>query len=305
MENGALGQTAVISDVSLIQGIFDLKAAAVLFDRVIVLHTPEWQYRNCAGQRKLTIEQTDPEFDRMYGDGFIELRRYGVPDEFVERNPSYADRMRWLENRACNLLLSTKHEARRMLVETGDWRARAVAASLGGTLSNAHIPVLLAQPLADQSDEPDDSQNAISYASAVQFLLRDFPVPSPTAPWNKIKLFRADQACCGAFRVLRKWLSDSVKVSSDYRELEDKLYIEIRDYQKRLEQHKLKSTLSLMEACLVAAVDLGPLLLKLQWGEVVKNFFEIANAKVKVMEEEIALAREGPAYLWKASSTLK
>lgn len=136
-------------------------------------------------------------------------------------------------------------------------------------------------------------------------MLKAFPLPDDSVPWEQIIDFRNDPDSFGKFMAIRSWMSDVAKSNLSPIEIEQKIEWLLHEYQHHMKVHKMKISASTLETVVVSVAEFTENLVKLNFGKAAKALFAIKNKKVQLLEAELKAPGREIALIANANETFK
>jgi hypothetical protein len=154
-------------------------------------------------------------------------------------------------------------------------------------------PVLASQiPLAHESPATKND--------VVQIILESLPLPDDSTPWEQIIEFRNDPDSYNKFVDLRNWMSEVARAALSPAEIEEKLEHLLRQFQRHMEIHKMKTNMGTLETILVTTGEVIENFATLKIGQGAKALFAAKQRKIALLEGELTSPGSEVAYIVKA-----
>ena len=136
---------------------------------------------------------------------------------------------------------------------------------------------------------------------ATQIILKSFPTPPEGMPWQDLLAFRNDPETKSHLRRLRIWLrqraSESARTPAEWKDEIEELVHQYRSYMKVQHRKFGETTLSTI---LVAGAEVLKNAASPNFGEAIKNIFEIRTRRLDLTEAELAAPGRELAFITKA-----
>jgi len=137
-------------------------------------------------------------------------------------------------------------------------------------------------------------------ADVIHMVLPRFPFPDDKTPWGKIIEFRNNIDNKRRYVALRRWMHkivrDEVTINEAQLELEDLL----NQYEEAMRVYRIKYVHDSLETILTVTAELLENLVKIKWGNMVKNLFEFKRMHVNLLECELTAPGREISYIIKA-----
>jgi hypothetical protein len=134
----------------------------------------------------------------------------------------------------------------------------------------------------------------------IQLVLRSLPMPDDSIAWEQIVDFRQDPSAKDAWYRLKDWMTDVARGGLKEPELTEKLEFLLRQFERSLEVHDLKTVRRPFEAFLVTSADIAESVLKLRLGKLAEGLFTTRRRRMDLLHTERTSPGAAVAYLFKA-----
>jgi hypothetical protein len=155
---------------------------------------------------------------------------------------------------------------------------------------------ILATPIPTQESPATKSE-------VVQIVLEALPIPDDSTPWEQIIEFRSDPDSYNKYVDLRNWMSEVARAALPPTEVGEKLEYLLRQYQRHMEVHKMKTNMGTLETILVTTGEVIENLATLKIGQAAKTLFAVKQRKIALLEGELTAPGNEVAYIAKAQDT--
>lgn len=308
-------QSGVISDTAAARSIIDIKRAALLYDRIIILRTKEGEIDRV--EAKSMFGLTRSEQDWLTDTGLIEFQ-VDTTNKLLARNDSGYAAAGDEFIRSCRHYKGTGFGQLCLLPPRGDgyentirsaanFSARFSASALQGELDDERF-LSICYPLKYQLSmtgakavDPYSIPKAMDYEQTSAIVLTKLPVPSEITPWEAIIDFRNDPHMRQAFLGLRNWMSDVGKSGVSRAEVSERLEYQILKIEDELKRARIEYTLGQTETLVSGTFALIENLLKLNLKDAAGGLFSVAKNRIALLEKEAKIAESGLYYIVKAN----
>ena len=297
-------QTCVISDIALARNVLNLKQAALLYDKILVLQTQYAEYDSVS--RGHSIEALlGPSAEYLESNEIVSIVDLPTGKQLSASVPSYARLEKDATIALCNILLTPPDEAEPLLRSGSNAASRALSLVREQDESERSAPILfgseyeISRLIPGLRNGPDSQERRTS--KVLSIALDALPVPDELTPWESIIEFRNDPKNKMMFYEFCLWLESAFRSDRSPRELHLELVSKIDRYKRRLKKHQVNSTFAVLKAITVIPLTVLEKAAKFEWGEIAKALFSAYEAKAELFEEEEKLAENKARYLVHAS----
>lgn len=133
--------------------------------------------------------------------------------------------------------------------------------------------------------------------AVLRVVLKQFPVPSETTPWETVLDFRRDEASMLKYRRLRHWINQVARKEMTSTEIEDELLYLISEFEGAMKLHGMKTKASVIETIVTTSAEVLGNLAALKWGTAARTLFELRKQDIALMEAENSAPGREIAYL--------
>ena len=134
----------------------------------------------------------------------------------------------------------------------------------------------------------------------IEVVIKEFPEPDDTTPWEDIAEFRADPDARDRLRAFRRWLRQVSKEGLGGPEAVDELRYLLAAYNRHLGVHNMKTNLGFLETLVVSSAAVVENLAKFRLTELAKFPFAAKHRKIELLEAELNAPGREVAYVAKA-----
>src|SRR5690606_7704783 len=290
-------QNAVIADSAVARGLLDIKRAALLFDRIVVLRTSLAEFDD---PTKLSTRAGlfGDEGEWLGEQGILSYSALDYDAELAAANDAYAEHLELARAQYCSSILLDGAEYETCVRRCANEMARA-AAIKGNVLSDTeHVPLVYGEhyELSTLTVSPGDiPMRSVGRAHnpAMVVVFHALPTPDELTPWEAILDYRRDPETRQAFAGLRNWVNEATRAHASPRELYDTLEWELQRYERALRLHRIKFSHQVLEAIVTTPFECVENLIKMRWNDAAKCLFAISRLYLERLEgEETMRGRE-------------
>lgn len=285
-------QNAVIADSAVVRGLIDIKRAALLFEKLVVLQTEQSTF-DPAANRSADTGLFGSETDWLVEQGIVRFEKDLEDATLAAHDPTYARDRKQVTSAICNLILlgNDLREVENWVRCGANGIARSTAVYLQDRDDIDHVPLIYGKQYelsrllpGHQIQTPADSHRQT--ASAIRVIFNTLPTPDDSTSWEEILEYRRDPTVFSAFSRLRHWATDAVQSDLPERELAQKLEYELHTYEDALRLHGIKARLQTLEALIATPLEIAEKLVTFKWGEAAKALFAVGKQKIDLIEQE-------------------
>jgi hypothetical protein len=150
--------------------------------------------------------------------------------------------------------------------------------------------------------EPQSADATADRDAVVRIVLREFPTPSNSTPWENIEEFHRDDAARTEFHRLKQWINKTGKAGLKQYEVTDELRELIYTYAEGIKAHRIKAERGILEVLVTTTAEIAEGLVKGNFSTAAKALFEVSKHKIKLLEEERETPGREVAYIVTARS---
>jgi len=154
-------------------------------------------------------------------------------------------------------------------------------------------------PLASNT-LPLNIERQSSRSDVIQVVLNALPIPDESTSWEQIIEYRNDPDSQDKFFDLRHWISEIVRENLSPIELEQKLEYLVRQYERHMKLHRMKTNAGTLEAVIVSGAEILEDLIHLKFSKAAKALFSVKHRQIALMEGELTSPGSEIAYVVKA-----
>ena len=288
----AFRQCAFIADLAAARGLVDLKQAALLFDSIHVVNTPEGKFDS---------QVRDAPFPGTSRNDLEWLSERGLLHSVEDPSASYR------EKQICEYLLlgsAAEERARQLSNIVPRYSARMFDA---GVRHQRAIPLVFGSDFEDVRLSGNKEivsfvpVNEEAYGLATAVVMAYVPVPDPLTSWEAILDFRQDTANRRDFANFRAYILKQARSEKQPAELRDEIELDFLNLQASLARCRIKYRTRMVETIVVSAVSVIENILKIRFSELVKPFFQLTRSHLEYLEEEARHAEHSLYYVVKLS----
>ncbi|TCA64081.1 hypothetical protein E0H62_33740 [Rhizobium leguminosarum bv. viciae] len=302
-------QVAVVTDLACARGAISLKAAATLYEKIVIIRTREGTLdRQC---RKHLVEGlSSSEIDWLLKNDVIQLL-----DEFAVLSAAYSDEdigniSGFRSARYAEFLLLSPSQYEKMAMAVASFVSRyLVARDLLKTDDGGadFIPLTFNSNYKLEIDKffPGEKLSPSGKGEIGTAIIRNYiKIPEEATPWEAILDFRSDTENRMSLINLRRFIKHLATADLTPSEIRDELDQDIHYTNKTINNSKLKFKDALVEASVVGTAHVIENLLKLNFGELAQNIFSVKKAHTELLQSEENFSARNTYYLLKVNETL-
>jgi hypothetical protein len=276
----------------------DIKALALLFDKLYVLELDMFEYTARRNKRASPIRATDIAF--LQKRGFFE--ECGFPFHEERKLEPLPQRPYWqyLGNKIDDLGYSCYGKKRFIdILDSKPTGARVfsdiVAHFIASEKNKDHptVPICKTRfPIVKSTAPSRFSQTLLCVAS------KALPVPDDTCAWQDILDFKAEmQDKQWGFRRFVQTLASKQQSEAEIR---DEIEWSLNEYTKAMALHKIKASQTFVDVFIISPLEIVENLVKLNWSKIAKGVLQVRKRKIELMEAEMKAPGRECAYLFDA-----
>jgi hypothetical protein len=126
-------------------------------------------------------------------------------------------------------------------------------------------------------------------------------LPSASSSWENIFEFKNDKDSYGSLLGLKNFVNEVSNSNLNLSEIEEKIEYLLYKYEKALELHKIKTSVSTLEILIVGGAELIEDIAKLKLGKIAKGLFNIGKHQMDLLEVELKSEGSELSYITKVN----
>jgi len=135
--------------------------------------------------------------------------------------------------------------------------------------------------------------------------LNSLPSISQETSWEQILEFKSDPDSKKKFLALKNWLNEISNSNLSEIHFMEKLEHNLNEYQSHMQLHKMKTSINTFEIFVTTTAEIIENVIKLNFSNVIKPFFELSKQEMALMEAENTAPFKEVAYIDKANKHFK
>lgn len=137
-----------------------------------------------------------------------------------------------------------------------------------------------------ESLSAEDSDAAVTRDRVIRIVLREFPSPSDSTPWEAIQDFRDDRDAVAKFARLKSWINRTGRSGLKEYEVADELRWLIHEYEENMRLHRMRAEKGILEIVITTTAEIAEGIIKVRWSEAARAIFDVKKQRLQLLTEE-------------------